>query len=157
MKEIKDNRIKIIGKHFQVFCKCGALRKYSSKSSALRLLERGTCKDCKIDYRDDGKDYGIYKNKNNKWCSKCSKCGKIQEYSRKTHAKNSELNNWKCKKCSNNSRPQEDLFIKYYKIIKNSAIKRGIYFNISEEYLKNMFTGYCNLSGIEIEIKKQQV
>jgi len=122
------------------------------------MLERGTCRNCKRDYREvNGQVAGLYKRQDGKWCSTCSGCGKEQAYTRKDHAKQSTLCDWQCKACvsaakkfANNQRvgPKRRLYNKF----KAGAKNRGLDFSLTEEEMFSSFTGKCALSGVDINL-----
>jgi hypothetical protein len=137
-------------------CLCGKVQSYSTKANCLRMLDRGVCSSCKPDYRNiNDQDTRIYKRLDGKWCSTCSGCGKEQAYTRKDHAKQSELNDWRCKLCIskdksfNSNRPvgsQQRFFNKF----KKSAKSRSINWDLSIEQMFSIFDGKCALTGWDI-------
>lgn len=159
MREIIDSRIIKLNNKFVATCICGYTSKFSCKDSALKMLNRGSCRSCKKDYRDIsviGK-YSIYKNADNKWCSKCSSCGVEQAYTRRNHAIESEREDRKCRKCTQLARgfsnnqyvgAKQRLYNKFSK----SAKARNIKWDIN---LETMFSSYdckCTLTGWDISI-----
>lgn len=122
------------------------------------MLARGSCRNCRRDYRSvKDHELKIYRRNDGKWCSRCSCCNAEQPYTRKDHAKQSELSDWQCKQCVamakgfSSNRPVGDkgrLFNKYMK----SARKRGISWNLSFDQMFASYTGYCALTGWEISI-----
>jgi hypothetical protein len=156
MLPIQDSRISLNSGRWVATCLCGKVQSYSTKSSCLKMLNRGVCSSCKLDYRNiNDQDTGIYKRLDGKWCSTCSGCGKEQPYTRKDHAKQSALNDWRCKACSakdkslNSNQPvgsQQRLFNKF----KRSAKSRSINWNLSIEQMFSIFNGKCALTGWDI-------
>lgn len=159
MREIIDSRIIKINNKFVATCICGYTCKFSCKDTALRMLNRGSCRSCKKDYRDisiKGR-YSIYKNADNKWCSKCSSCGVEQAYTRRNHATESEREERKCKKCTQLARgfsnnqyvgAKQRLYNKFSK----SAKAREIEWDINLETMFSSYDGKCTLTGWNISI-----
>lgn len=156
MKEILDPRVAKTKNGYEATCKCGSTHMYPQKATALRMVDRGTCKSCKKDYRlTNVSDLGIYKNKEEKWCSTCPKCGVEQPYTRKEHARNSALKKQHCKKCavalnkfskSNSIGPRTRVFNKFSK----SAAARNLPWLLTEKEMFSSYTGKCALSGWDI-------
>lgn len=99
----------------------------------------------------------IYQNAEGKWCSKCSGCGIEQAYTRKAHAKQSDIADMKCKKCigvekgfSNNMPVGNEL--RLYRKFKKAAEARDITWELSFEDFKETFTGVCSLTGWSISM-----
>ena len=157
MLKINDSRISFLDDKFYAKCICGKTCGFTTKLCCLKMLKRGSCRYCKKDYRNIINDVPIYQNKDKKWCSICSGCGKEQAYTRKDHAKQSELSDWRCKKCVNgekkfnNNRPVGDIKRLYNKFRK-SANKRKINWNINIEDFEKCFTGKCKLTGWDISM-----
>lgn len=159
MKEILDNRLSKIGDKWIAECtNCGKQVLFLNKSSALNMIDRGNCRNCKKDYRNIcNKDLPIYKNSNAKWCKTCSCCGKEQEYTRKDHAKQSYLGDKQCKSCVSkskgfsNNRPIGDKMRLFNKFSK-SAKSRNIDWDINLDEMFCNYTGKCSLTGWEIDI-----
>jgi len=157
MIAIKEDRIKKLDGKFIASCVCGKILNYATKNVALKMLERGSCRGCKKDYRNlnDG-EVNIYKVAD-KWGKKCSGCGKDQLYTRKDHAKQSSVNDWQCKKCVSSAkkfsenRPVGDKQRMYNKFL-NSAKSRAIEWNLSIDEMYEVYNGYCNMTGWEISI-----
>jgi RNase P subunit RPR2 len=156
MKEILDPRVVKTENGYQATCKCGSSHKYPQKVTALRMVNRGTCKSCKKDYRlADTHSLDIYKNKEEKWCSTCPKCGIEQPYTRKEHARNSALKKQHCKKCastlnkfnkSNSVGFKTRLFNKFSK----SAAARNLLWLLTEKEMFSNYNGKCALTGWDI-------
>ena len=159
MREIIDERIKKVEGKYHVTCLgCGRLIVYAAKNKALSLLNRGTCRKCMPHYTLIKTDnIGIYQNKSGKWCSRCSGCGKEQAYTRKDHAKQSEVSDWQCKQCVaeakgfSQNQPVGDK-TRLYRKFKKAAANRGIEFSINEEQFFEGYDGICYLTGWEISI-----
>lgn len=157
MIAIKEDRIKKWNGEFVASCVCGKVSGFSTKSAAIKMLERGNCRYCKRDYRNikDNK-IDIYK-VGEKWGKKCSGCREEQLYTRKDHAKQSFVSDWQCKKCVssakrfNENRPVGDKQRMYNKF-SNSARSRGIEWNLSIDEMYEVYNGYCNMTGWEISI-----
>ena len=124
-----------------------------------KAIIRGNCRNCARHYTavvDDGIE--IFKTENNKWAKLCSGCSKVQEYTRKDHAKQSFLNDWQCKNCVQKSkrysenRPIGD-FARIFNKFKKSSQNRGIEWNLSIEDIQEKFNGLCSLTGWNISVK----
>jgi hypothetical protein len=158
MIAIKEDRINKIDNSFVSSCICGNILNFTTKNAALNMLERGTCRYCKKDYRNvNSSEINIYK-VGDKWGKKCSGCNTEQLYTRKDHAKQSSLGDWQCKKCVasakgfDENRPVGDEKRVYNRFSK-SAISRGIDWKLSVDEMYEYFNGYCNMTGWEISIK----
>jgi predicted SprT family Zn-dependent metalloprotease len=153
MVEVKDERIIKLESGFEATCKCGATSVFSNKASAVLMLNRGTCKKCKLDIRNTNTDteiLNIYKNVKGKWCSTCSGCGTEQAYTRKDHAKSSSIGDWLCKKCSSSIRNGNSELSDIERSVirfRKSAADRGIDWEIDVQYLEKLYTGFCALTG----------
>jgi hypothetical protein len=123
----------------------------------MRMLERGTCRLCRKDYRNVLCSVPVYRRADGKWCSTCSGCGKEQAYTRKDHAKQSELGDWQCKPCVARSKgfsenmPVGDV-LRLYNRFSKLALNRKIAWNVSVEQFEACFTGKCALTGWEISM-----
>ena len=158
MVEIIDPRVTKEDDKYVATCQCGSIMKFSDKNGALKMLERGTCRNCKKDYRSKNiEGLSVYKNSNGKWCSTCSDCGTEQAYTRRNHAIESEKEDRQCKKCAqkagkfDNNRPvgnKQRLFNRF----KKSAISRNIVWDLTLEEMFKGFNGKCNLTGWSIDI-----
>ena len=159
MHEIVDERIKKIDGKYHVTClSCGRRVVFATKAGALNLIKRGNCRKCMTRYTAiQSGDLNIYQNENGKWCSKCSGCGKEQAYTRKDHAKQSEVSDWQCKKCVSEAKifsenqPVGDR-TRVYRKFKKGAESRGIEFNLNEEQFYENYDETCNLTGWDISI-----
>lgn len=159
MIEIADDRITKVDGKFAVTCSCGKTTTFSSKSGALNVLKRGSCKYCKKDYRSvNDAEFSIYKNFDGKWCSTCSGCSTEQAYTRKDHAKQSSVNDWQCKSCtakdkkySNNRRVGDNQ--RYFNKLKKSAENRKITWEITLDEMFENFNGSCAMTGWDISLK----
>jgi hypothetical protein len=130
---------------------------FAAKSSALKMISRETCRHCKRDYRSVEGNVGIYKNAEGKWCSRCSCCGIEQAYTRKDHAKQSELCDWQCKQCIAIAKGfSENMPVgngrRFYNRFRKSANRRNIQWDIDYEEFMQAFTGKCALSGWDISM-----
>jgi len=121
------------------------------------MVARNACRYCKRDYRNVDGIINIYKNSHGKWCSTCSCCGIEQAYTRKDHAKQSELADWQCKACiakqkgfSNNQAIGNKR--RLYNRFRKSANTRRIAWEINYEQFIKCFTGKCALSGWNISM-----
>jgi len=156
MNPIVSDRVIRFGDKWYAICACGNGCQFAFKQPALKMVEKGTCRYCRKDYRSVGNNsVEIYKNHDGKWCKKCSGCGIEQTYTRKDHAKQSFLSDWQCKKCVASAKgfshngaigAQRRMFNKFQK----SAAKRGLDWKLSFEYFCSIFTGKCELTGWEI-------
>jgi hypothetical protein len=123
------------------------------------MLARGTCNNCRRDYRSVPKlDVGVYQNSQGRWCSKCSGCGKEQAYTRKDHAKQSTLCDWQCKVCRASSKSYSANSAvgnkrRVYNKFKKAAADRRLEWSLSLEEMFASFTGRCALTGWEISIE----
>lgn len=157
MHKIVEPRISINQGQFAATCNCGVELCFASKSGALNMLRRGSCRKCKVDYRNGGDhEFGLYKRADGKWCSECSGCGVEQAYTRKDHARQSWISDWKCKKCAQVSArlgsnsavgDKTRLFNKF----KRSARSRGIEWHLTEEDMFKSYNGKCAISGWSID------
>lgn len=157
MLAIQDSRVEAYASKWKAVCSCGKANLFAAKASAIKMLDRQTCRHCKRDYRNVDGSVGIYKNKIGKWCSTCSCCGVEQAYTRKDHAKQSELCDWQCKPCVAKSRGcQENAPIgnerRLYNKYRKSANNRNIPWNIEFKTFIAAFSGKCNLSGWDISM-----
>jgi len=138
-------------------CSCGKIVKFSVKSSAVKMLRRGSCRHCNQYYQKVCPQVPIYKNNDGKWSSVCSGCGKEQAYTRKDHAKQSELSDKQCKKCVAEAKgfsanmPVGNLQRVYNKFRK-SANTRGIAWDLNISDFKSTFSGKCALTGWNISL-----
>jgi len=131
---------------------------FTTKAAALKMVNRGTCRYCKRDYREVISVTGVYQNAELKWCSTCSGCGVEQAYTRKDHAKQSQVSDWQCKKCVSKARGfsknapvgnEKRLYNKFRK----SANSRGIPWDISFSDFVECYNGECALTGWELSMK----
>jgi hypothetical protein len=121
------------------------------------MLHRESCRHCKKDYRAIVGEVPVFQNAKGQWCSTCSGCGVEQAYTRKDHAKQSELRDWQCKKCvaeakgfSENKPVGNEQ--RLYSRFRKSANSRGIAWGLSFEDFVGCFTGKCALTGWEINM-----
>jgi len=158
MRAIQDSRVSSVNGKWHATCVCGKESAFSAKSGALKMLERGNCRHCKKDYRNVDGDVPIYKNAEGKWCSTCPGCGKEQAYTRKDHAKQSELGDWQCKPCATQARgfvrnmPVGD-GRRLYNKFRKSANNRRIPWRLNYDEFMSCYTGYCALSGQKLTMK----
>lgn len=160
MLPIQDSRIsydELLGR-WGADCVCGKTVWFAYKEGAVKMLRRGNCRYCKRDYREVPQEgVEIYKNSSGKWCSTCSGCGKEQAYTRKDHAKQSELNDWQCKPCVSKAKgfsknqPVGDR-ARLYNKFRKSANNRGIEWGLDIESMYADYDGKCKLTGWEIEL-----
>lgn len=121
------------------------------------MLSKGSCRNCKIDWRTHAiKDIPIYKSED-RWCKLCSGCGKEQCYTRMDHAKQSYVSDWQCKKCVTESKAfNKNDHIgdhnRMYNKFKNSALSRGIEWSITIDDMFSIYDGKCYLTGWDIYI-----
>lgn len=156
MLEIQDSRIFKVGKKFHCECvNCGKECSFTTKNSALKMLERKSCRYCKRDYRNVDDSVSVYRNSDGKWCSTCSSCGSEQAYTRKDHAKQSELADWQCKSCiakakgfSKNAPVGNGK--RLYNKFRKSANSRGIKWDINYNDFMSCFDKKCALTGWDI-------
>ena len=158
MKSIQDSRVSFNDGKWVAACSCEKVSVFASKSTALNMVHRGSCRHCKRDYRSvKDADTGIYAREDGKWCSLCSGCGKEQAYTRKDHAKQSSTSDWQCKSCIalargySENRPVGDfkrLINQFYK----SATNRGIDWTVSDDEIISIYNGKCALSGWDLSI-----
>jgi len=163
MLKIQDSRISVSNGRWLANCVCGKTSSYSTKNSCLKMLNRGVCVYCRPDYRsvNDG-EFDIYRRQDGKWCSTCSDCGIEQAYTRKDHAKQSSLNNWRCRGCNSADKSfssnsyvgsKQRLFNKF----KKSAKSRSLVWELSIDEMFQSFNGKCSLTDwdISIDYKKE--
>jgi len=153
---IEDSRIKSINNLYIADCQCGSTLSFKYKDSALKMLGRGSCRNCKKDYRSLNDDkFLIFKNEEGKWCSVCSGCGCEQAYTRKDHAKQSQVADWQCKSCVNLSKrfsknssvgSRQRLYNKFKKNSKN----RRIEWDITIDEMFSIYNGKCALTSWDI-------
>lgn len=158
MLSIRDGLVLFNGDKWIAECICGKVNLFASKDKALKSLARQNCRYCQRDYRSmKDAETGIYQRADGRWCSACSGCGKEQAYTRKDHAKQSEISDWQCKVCvakakgfENNRKvgDKQRLFSKF----KKSAENRGIDWNLSIEDMFAGFAGRCALTDWPISI-----
>lgn len=158
MRAIQDSRVFLFDGKWRVSCVCGRENAYSTKNAALKMLDRGNCRHCKKDYRNVEGDVPIYKNADNKWCSTCSGCGAEQAYTRKDHAKQSELADWQCRGCVAQSKGfSANMAVgderRLYNKFRKSANSRRVPWNLNYDEFMACYTGYCALSGQELSMK----
>ena len=158
MLPILDSRVFFDAGKWAAACEgCGKTSMFSNKNSALSMVNRGSCRNCKRDYRNVTGDVGIYKNSEGKWCSVCSCCGKEQAYTRKDHAKQSHLSDWQCRPCAAKAKGfSSNLPVgnekRLYNKFRKSANSRGIDWNLDFEQFCKAFTGKCALTGWDIDM-----
>lgn len=158
MLPINDPRIKKTEKGFEATCTCGATYAFASKNGALEMLERGTCRHCKKDYRSvNDAVHKIHQNAAGKWCSFCPVCKKEQEYTRKDHAKQSSVAGWTCRSCTAAAKgfaagKFENINEAIYSLWKKMAMSRGIRFDLTVDQMFDPFTGFCTLTGWPIKL-----
>lgn len=158
MVAIVEDRIKIIENAFVAECICGKVVSFTTKMGALKMLNRGACRNCKRDYRSIiTEDLKIYK-LGDLWGKLCSGCGKEQLYTRKDHAKQSYVADWQCKACvvkakgfSNNKHKGNKERI--YNLYKNQAKSRGVYWDLFIDDMFHSFNGCCAMTGWDISIE----
>jgi hypothetical protein len=159
VREIQDDRLtKIEDKWIAECVNCKKQVEFFQKASALKMLNRNSCRNCKKDYRNIlNQNIPIYKNTKNKWCKTCSCCGREQEYTRKDHAKQSYLGDKQCRSCVSkskgfsNNKPVGDKLRLFNKFSK-SAKSRNIEWNITLDEMFYYYNGKCSLTGWEIDI-----
>ena len=157
MLPILDKRVLFKNSQWVATCVCKKEVGFSSKNSCLEMLARGTCRNCRKDYRAVEGDVEIYRNRENKWCSVCSGCDKEQAYTRKDHAKQSTLADWQCRSCvvkagsfKNNLPVGAER--RLYNRFRKSANQRKVNWGIDFEEFKSCFTGKCSLTGWDISM-----
>lgn len=158
MRAIQDSRVSSVNGKWHATCVCGKENAFATKDGALKMLARGNCRRCKKDYRNVKSGVPIYKNAEGKWCSTCSGCGKEQAYTRKDHAKQSELGDWQCKPCVAQTRGfSQNASVgngrRLYNKFRKSANSRKIPWGLNYDEFMKCYTGYCELSGQELSMK----
>ena len=155
MQPILDSRVSFEAGAWTAVCACGHRNSYAYKHSCLKMLDRGNCRHCKKDYRNMHDSVPIYRRADGKWCSVCSGCCSEQAYTRKDHAKQSELSDWQCKKCTARAKkfsenapvgPMQRLYNKFRK----TANRRNIPWGLSLGDFQARYAGRCALTGWEI-------
>jgi len=157
MLPIQDSRVSLRDGKWVAACECGKVVLFKRKDTALRMVNRGTCRYCKRDYRNATTVTGVYQNADLKWCSTCSGCGTEQAYTRKDHAKQSQVSDWQCRKCvakakrfsTNASIGNEK---RLYNKFRKSANSRGISWEITFEMFVECYTGRCALTGWDLSM-----
>ena len=157
MLAIQDSRVIKDGEKWRAKCVCQKTSLFATKNSALLMLERGSCRNCKKDYRNITDDVLVYKNANGKWCSTCASCGTEQAYTRKDHAKQSEAAGWRCRKCVAEAKGfSENLPVgneqRLYNKFRKSANVRKIPWEIDFKDFVNCYTGKCSLTGWDLSM-----
>lgn len=153
-----DENVTKVGDKWLALCKCSNTCWFSTKGSALLMIQRGACRYCKKHYSSvTDERVNIYQNKEGKWCSVCSGCGIEQLYTRKDHAKQSTLSDWQCKKCAQGARKFSQnqpvgLFRRSYNKFQKSANSRQIEWSLTFEEFESIFNGFCSLTGWPIDI-----
>ena len=156
MLPIQDSRVCFSNGKWSAYCEgCESLCLFSNKAGALNMLNRGSCRYCRKDYRV--KTDGVYKNYQDKWCSTCHLCGCEQAYTRYDHARQSTLANWRCKKCvakekgfSANATVGKEQRV--YNRFRKSANSRRIEWDITFEEFISSYDGFCSLTGWGIDM-----
>jgi hypothetical protein len=158
MKKIIDRRIRITIGGFIGTCVCGKSSVFKTRASTLKMLERGSCRNCKKDYTPVNNNINIYKRDDGKWCSRCSGCDKEQAYTRMDHAKQSSIADWQCKECvgkskrfSNNLRVGNKT--RLFNRFKKSSDSRLLKWDLTEEEVFASFNGKCALTNWDISIQ----
>lgn len=127
------------------------------------MARRGHCKKCMKNPHDRPADaeIGIYRNGQNKWCSVCSRCKKEQAYTRKNHARQSQLFGWQCKACRasekrlDSNRPVGNKR-RYFRRYRKGASLRQIDWALSEKEMFEKFDGSCEMTGWEISLEYEK-
>lgn len=158
MLSIQDSRVWLLDGKWLAKCVCGKTSGFSAKSSALRMLQRDSCRHCKRDYRSVVDVEGVYKNNNGKWCSTCSGCGVEQAYTRLDHAKQSEVGDWQCKKCVAKLKGFDSNALvgderRLYNKFRKSANVRGIPWRLKFHDFIGCYKSKCALTGWELSMK----
>lgn len=158
MLAIVDCRVSLSDGVWKAVCVCGKESSFATKGVALKMIGRQRCRYCMKDYRaTKGYQGNIYQNAEGKWCSKCSGCSVEQAYTRKDHAKQSDIADRKCKKCigvekgfSNNMPVGDEK--RLYRKFKKAAEARDIVWELSFEDFTDAFKGVCSLTGWPISM-----
>lgn len=157
MLPIQDSRVSLCDGKWVAACECGKVVLFKHKATALRMVNRGTCRYCKRDYRSATTVTGVYQNADLKWCSMCSGCGAEQAYTRKDHAKQSQVSDWQCKKCVSKARGYSKNSPvggekRLYNRFRKSANSRNIPWDISFNDFIECYNGKCALTGWELDM-----
>ena len=163
MRPISDNRVFELDGKWSAVCVCGKQSAFATKNNALKMVNRGICRYCipRIYHPTAGEVDGVYKRLDGKWCSTCSGCGAEQAYTRKDHAKQSQLRDWQCKPCVakakgfNVNMPVGDEK-RYYNKFRKSALSRGIAWELTLNEMLESYDGKCNLTGWDISMSYGQ-
>jgi hypothetical protein len=162
MRPICDDRVFKLNDKWACFCLCGKQSAFATKASALRMVNRGNCRHCCRSYKHTrGNVDGVYKRLDGKWCSTCSGCGVEQAYTRKDHAKQSQLRDWQCKPCVSKAKGfAANMPVgnerRYYNKCKKSAMSRGIFWELTLEDMIAKYDGKCSLTGWDISMNYDQ-
>ncbi len=87
----------------------------------------------------------VSKGQDGRWYKACSSCGTLQSYLRKNYAEESARLQKECKSCSNKKTENcsrgfyEDIRLSWFNKFQTSAELRNLAFNITPEYLWNLF------------------
>lgn len=160
--------------YVQCQCSCGVIKDIAS--TALLRGKTSKCKKCsarnrtyKLNIGEVYKEFTIiegplYINSYSHYKVRCS-CGK--EYLKLTHELLDDNNNFRCASCAQKENKKQymidngmigELSLTRYTQLKNSAIKRGYCFNVSIEYLWNLFLKQeqlCAITGDKIHSFKE--
>lgn len=158
MRPIVDFRVSLVNGVWRAKCVCGRMCGFATKATALRMLGRGSCRNCKKDYRAVIGTCSVYKNDQGAWCSVCSGCGNEQAYTRKDHAKQSEIADWRCKKCVSRDKGYSEnkpkgASARLYNKFRKSANSRGIFWGINLQQFTDAYSGRCALTGWPISME----
>jgi hypothetical protein len=157
MRPILDSRISFDFGKWSTVCACGKKSLYAAKNSALKMLEKGSCRFCSKRHSKINTEYSIYQREDGRWCSSCSSCGIEQAYTRKDHAKQSSVNDWQCKGCISKLKGfSENASVgdraRTFNRFKKSAESRSIDWQLTEDQMFSSYTGKCQLTGWDIGI-----
>jgi len=165
MNEIKIDGIERVDGRYKFSCiNCKKEHLVSTKTSAIRTIQRKKCKSCTVHYKhlqdaDTCENLGVYLNQEKKWCAKCPSCGEEQPYTRKDHAKQSAKVGKNCRKCAsynNKTRPSvyEGFLLVNIDVFRKNAIGRGLAWEIDEFDVFSLWEsqkGLCALSGLPMQ------
>jgi len=165
MNEIKIDGIERVDGRYKFSCiNCNKEHLVSTKTSAIRTIQRKKCKSCAVHYKhlqdaDTCQSLGVYLNQDKKWCSTCSGCGKEQAYTRKDHARQSAKANWLCRGCAhyeNKTRPSlyKGFLLVHIDVFRKTAAGRGLSWELDPDDVVDLWEsqkGLCALSGLPMQ------
>ena len=102
----------------------------------------------------------VTKGLDGRWYKPCPSCGEMQSYLRKGYAEESLRSQKECKSCSNKKTDNcsrgfyEDIRLSWFNKFKTGAEVRNLAFNLTPEYLWELFKEYLDKKHIEMAAEK---